>query len=371
MRRTTLAHVVGLFSLWLTLLSPAIALAQTGSAEASRISVGVLVAPPFMMKAENGDWEGLIVELWRELAQTLAVEFEWREYQSLAEIRRAITGGEIEVAPAMAITPDHEVLLDFSHPYYRSGSAIAVSKAGVEHDWLGVARRLVSWDVLGMIGFLVLLWILAGLALWLCERRRNRDLASEGPLKGVEHAVWWAAVTMTTVGYGDVAPKTVAGRIVATFWMLASIVLIASFTATITTSLTVGALHGKIRGLHDLAGVRVGALAESESLTFLTQRGIAALPIQSEEEGLQAIADDELDAFVYNRAVLAHLAKTKFPAHVYVLPGHFDPYYVGVAMRPGSELREPIDRALLQIMEADSWSRLITAYVGTESHDQR
>jgi polar amino acid transport system substrate-binding protein len=363
-----LANCVGLFVSWLVVLSPVTAPAQTGGAEAARISVGTVVVPPFMMKAPDGRWEGLSIELWKELAMVLAVEFEWREYQSLAEIRSAISRGEIDVMPAMAMTEEHEIIVDFSHPYYRSGSAIAVSKAGTGHDWISVVRRIFSIDVLGVIGFLVLLWITAGVALWLFERRRNSALSSEGPLKGVEHGIWWAAVTMTTVGYGDVAPKTIGGRIVATIWMLISIVLIASFTATITTSLTVGALHGKIRGLHDLAGARVGALAGSESLDFLAQRGITALPIQSAQEGLQAIADNELDAFVFNRAVLAHLAKTKFPAHVHILPDHFDPYYVGVAMQSGSELREPIDRALLQITASDNWSRLITSYVGTGSH---
>jgi ABC-type amino acid transport substrate-binding protein len=366
-----LANCVGLFAFWLVVLSPVTAPAQTDSAEAGRITVGTLVAPPFMMKTENGQWEGLAIELWQELAKALAVDFEWHEFQTLDEIRSAITRGEIDVMPVMAMTSEYEVVVDFSHPYYRSGSAIAVSTAGAEHDWLGVVRRIVSWDVLGMVAFLVLLWITAGVALWLCERRRNSDVSSEGPLKGVEHGIWWAAVTMTTVGYGDVAPKTIGGRIVATIWMLISIVLIASFTATITTSLTVGALHGKIRGLHDLASARVGALAGSESLEFLAQRGIEALPIQRVQEGLQAIADNELDAFIFNRAVLAYLARTKFPAHVRVLPDHFDPYYVGVALQSGSELREPIDRALLQIMASDGWSRLVTSYVGTASHDQR
>jgi polar amino acid transport system substrate-binding protein len=370
-RKKVLANCGGLLAFWLVMLSPVTAPAQTGSAEAARLLVGALVAPPFMMKAENGQWEGLSIELWQELAQELAVEFEWREFQTLDEIRSAIARGEIDVMPAMAMTSEHEVIVDFSHPYYRSGSAIAVSATGAEHGWLGVVRRIVSWNVLGMIAFLALLWITAGVALWLCERRSNRELLSEGPLKGVEHGIWWAAVTMTTVGYGDVAPKTIGGRIVATIWMLISIVLIASFTATITTSLTVGALHGKIRGLHDLAGARVGALAGSESLDFLTQRGIAALPIQRVQEGLQAIANDELDAFIFNRAVLAHLARTKFPAHVRVLPDHFDPYYVGVALQSGSELREPIDRALLQIMASDNWSRLVTSYVGTGSHGRR
>ena len=368
-RRVILAHAAGLLAVWVMTLSPVAALAQTDDPEATRLRVGALVAPPFMMKTESGRWEGLSIELWEELAHALALEYEWREYGTLGEFRKALERGEIDAVPGLAITEEHEVIVDFSHPYYRSGSAIAVALAGAGHGWLAVARRLISWDVLGAIGLLVLLWITTGVIFWLCERRRNRALSVDGPVKGIEHGIWWAAVTMTTVGYGDIAPKTTGGRIVATIWMLSSIVLIAGFTATITTSLTVRALHGKVRGLQDLPGVRVGSLAESESLAFLARRGIGAQPYESASEGLQAIVDDELDAFVYNKAVLAHEVRQEFPARVQVLPGVFDPYYVGVAMRPGSALRESMDRALLRIMAADSWPGLVARYLGAESGD--
>jgi len=49
-------------------------------------------------------------------------------------------------------------------------------------------------------------------------------------------------VTMTTVGYGDKSPKTLGGRMVALVWMIFSIIFIASFTANITTSLTLSEL---------------------------------------------------------------------------------------------------------------------------------
>jgi hypothetical protein len=38
-------------------------------------------------------------------------------------------------------------------------------------------------------------------------------------------------VTMTTVGYGDTAPKTVPGRILGLVWMLAALVFVSLFTA--------------------------------------------------------------------------------------------------------------------------------------------
>lgn len=49
------------------------------------------------------------------------------------------------------------------------------------------------------------------------------------------NGVWWAVVTVTTVGYGDVTPKTVAGRSVAMVLMFVGIGFIAVLTATISS----------------------------------------------------------------------------------------------------------------------------------------
>jgi voltage-gated potassium channel len=48
--------------------------------------------------------------------------------------------------------------------------------------------------------------------------------------------MWWALQTVTTVGYGDVTPKDVAGRIVGGLVMLEGIAFLAIITAVITSS---------------------------------------------------------------------------------------------------------------------------------------
>ena len=48
--------------------------------------------------------------------------------------------------------------------------------------------------------------------------------------------LWWAIQTVTTVGYGDVAPKDVSGRLLGTFVMLEGTAFIAIVTAVITSS---------------------------------------------------------------------------------------------------------------------------------------
>ena len=48
--------------------------------------------------------------------------------------------------------------------------------------------------------------------------------------------LWWAVQTVTTVGYGDLVPKAVAGRVVATILMVAGIGIISVVTAVITAT---------------------------------------------------------------------------------------------------------------------------------------
>jgi len=55
--------------------------------------------------------------------------------------------------------------------------------------------------------------------------------------------MWWAIQTVTTVGYGDVTPKAVGGRIVASFVMLEAIALVAIVTAAITSTFVARASH--------------------------------------------------------------------------------------------------------------------------------
>ena len=58
--------------------------------------------------------------------------------------------------------------------------------------------------------------------------------SEEYPNVGI--GLWWALQTVTTVGYGDVAPKNVAGRLVGAFVMLEGIAFVAIITAVITSA---------------------------------------------------------------------------------------------------------------------------------------
>ncbi|MCA9773456.1 MAG: transporter substrate-binding domain-containing protein, partial [Myxococcales bacterium] len=208
------------------------------------------------MRDDEGHWEGISIELWREIARALGYHYEFRD-MGLEEMLDAVAEREADAAvAALTITADREARMDFTYPFFTSGLGIAViPRSG---GALGALfDRVLSWTFLKAVGALAAVLLLAGTLIWVFERRRNPEQFGGSAAMGLGAAFWWAAVTMTTVGYGDKAPQTAAGRAVALVWMFASIILISGFTAGIATALTVGELRTSINGPEDLAGRRV------------------------------------------------------------------------------------------------------------------
>ena len=108
-----------------------------------------------------------------------------------------------------------------------------------------------------------LVLLIVGVLIWLFERRRNPEQFGGSVSEGIGNGFWWSAVTMTTVGYGDKAPVSTAGRALGLVWMFVSIITISGFTAAIASSVTVNKLQTRINGVADLPRVNVGSVANT------------------------------------------------------------------------------------------------------------
>lgn len=327
--------------------------------------VGIKVAPPFVIRNPDGSYSGISVDLWRQIAAAHGWKYRFVQ-TNLEGLLDDTRSGQFDVGVgAVTVTAQRELLFDFSHPFYTTGFGIAVPK---HHGtaWFAVLKKFVSWQFLSVILTLALLLLVVGFIVWLFERRHNPEMFGGKPHHGIGSSFWWAAVTMTTVGYGDLAPRTLGGRIVGLVWMFAGVIIISSFTASITTSLTINQLPGAIQGPRDLVGQTVAVLPNSTAAAYLREHHITARDYPGMEQALAAVVAGQADAVVYDAPILRYYVHKDFSGKLGVLPVTFERQDYALVMPLASPLRKPIDQQLVKIIQSPQWQDVLGKYLGSQ-----
>lgn len=101
-----------------------------------------------------------------------------------------------------------------------------------EYTRLGEALAASRRKILVFLSVVLMVIVIMGTVMYVVE----------GPANGftsIPTAMYWATVTMTTVGYGDIAPKTGLGKAIASFMMLLGWGILAVPTGIVTAEMTV------------------------------------------------------------------------------------------------------------------------------------
>ncbi len=341
------------------------AMAAEVTEEPKPLVVGIKEVPPFVIRHQDGRWSGISIDLWRAVAKDLGVDFKFQVFE-LDPLLNALKRGKIDIAvAALTITEEREEFADFTHSFYVTSLGIAVP-VDTQRGWLSALAPFFSTHFLKVIAGLALALLFFGALTWWFERRRNAEQFGGRPLSGVGTGFWWAAVTMTTVGYGDKYPTTAGGRVVALVWMYVSLFLVSALIGTIASALTVSRLSSTVNGPEDLPRVRVASVAHAASGAWLTDKYIGFASYPDVEAALQALRDARADAVVYDLPILSYLARQNPKSDFTVLARKFAPKHYGLAFPNNSPLRESVNRALLANIESQQWHDTVYRYTGDE-----
>lgn len=334
--------------------------------EAQVVRIATRETPPFAFRDEDGRWRGISIELVRQIRTELGSdpELEFLE-MGLEEMIAAVSRGDVDMAAAaLTVNYEREQRVDFSHPYYSAGLGIAVRFDKQSQGFWGLLRAILSPTFLRVVIALLVTMLAIGVLVYLTERRTNRDQFGGNAFRGILAGVWWSAVTLTTVGYGDKVPKSAAGRIIGLGWMFSGLFIIASFTAAVTSALTVTELRSHINGPADLSRARIATVQDSTSSRYLRKRKIVARHYAQVIDALDALAEGTCDAVVYDAPLLRYRVHQRFADTLFVLATEFERQDYAFALPPGSRLREPVNQALLRITDAPEWQERLTDLLG-------
>ena len=325
--------------------------------------VGYTEAAPFIIK-ENEMLEGINVWLWKRVAEDLELEYEFRQ-MPFADMLTALKQGEIDVSiNPLTITSDRIKEMGFSRSFFASHSTVAVAE---KSSWQKIKQFVGSLLQMNFLrGFLLLFVILLffGLLIWLFERRRNPEHFRPNQ-NGVWDGLWWSVVTLTTVGYGDKAPKTRWGKIAALGLMFSGLLFISGLTASIASSLTVNQLTENIESFDAFKEKKVGTVKSSSSYDFLKVHFFKDVAeFEGVVPGLQELKAQKIDAFIYDEPILRYrVQKDSSLNKLEILPMKFDVQFYGFGVQKGQlQLQQEISQRILEIIETTEWGIVLSEY---------
>ena len=337
------------------LLAGLISLAVPAEAMAAVLRVGVSGSPPFVMP--RGEiTQGISIQIWEEVASRLNEPFELVHQPNTEANLRALERGDLDLSIGpISITPDRlaNPRIDFTQPYFhgKEGLMLPVKAPGLWERF----KPFFGWAALSSLGGLMILLFLVGNLIWLAERRRNVEHFPRHYLHGVGNGMWFALVTLTTVGYGDRSPTTKTGRMIAGVWMLMSLLALSSITAGLASAFTVSLSKlepDAVRERSDLRGKTVSVVAGTTSKTWAKIYGARPKEASSLDQAIDLLAKGEVDAVLFDEAPLRYYLQQTPEAPFKMASFSLANQTYGFVVPMNSDLRTPIDVILLQMQRS-------------------
>lgn len=315
-----------------------------------KVKVAIHDFPPCIMGEDGFD-----IDVWKYVANDLDIDYEFVHIDKFKDIIPGIRDGVYDIAIAgITINDERETIIDFSHPYMRSGLGILVNK---EKKW-GAVYTVVefiknTWK--DLVTFFIFM-ILCAIIMWYLER--GKKSFNDKPVQGIGDAAYWANTTITSTGYGDKTPLTPQGKVFAVIVMYVGIYFMAPYiTAKMSHMMNTESMKYSVNNSNDLRDKRVATVKSTTSVESLYKIGAKTIEYDNIDQCYISLKNKNVDAVVFDMPVLNYLTQ-KNNDNIVMIKDIFDYQYYGIALKEGSPLREKINISLLKLTKSDDYNRL-------------
>lgn len=325
------------------------------------LRVGYAGSAPFILHKENP--EGIVIDIWDEIAFGLQKEFIYIDFLTVDEGIKAIENAEIDVLIGpITINSARAHVVSFTQPYYHTELAM-LAPVLEKSIWDRVKPFFTITFLYAVFGLLVILMIV-GILFWWVEGRKSKENYGKGSISGIGSGIWLAIVTMTTVGYGDFAPKTTAGRFIIGVWMVISLILATSFVAGIATTFSISSKDDiSITELNQLQQKRV-AVPNYKKIKGLI-RDFQGIPIAVDDvsEGYQLLMEKKVDAVIYDGIPLEYILETEKQKEFILSKKRIEPQFYGFILPIENSWGRDINLQIIHLRESGKITQIIEEWI--------
>jgi len=304
---------------------------------ADKLTIAVSEIQPCVIKT-GSTYSGFSIDLWKEVATDLGVEFNFVEY-ALNEKVKAIQSGAADVGiGCISITADREKQVDFSIPVFNSGLQV-ISR--IDDNPLPTlssgSKKMLAILLLFTLGFSHIMWF----------SERGSSAINDKYFPGILESIYFTIVTMSTVGYGDITPNKWLGRVGSLLIILTGISLFGVILGQFTADAMQGAATHPVQSIQDLKKYNVGTKGKTTAEAYLIKRGINPVAAKTIEAAYADLDNKKIDVVVYDSP--AATLHTQQNDNVIITGPVFNPHYYGFALKNDSSLKEKIDQSILRL----------------------
>ena len=153
--------------------------------------------------------------------------------------------------------------------------------------------------------------------------------------------------------------------------MFAGVVFVASYTAQLTTALTVEQIRGAIQGPDDLPGKRVGTIAQTLAVDYLREHRAQVQEFPTIDYLSKALIDKKVDAAFTAAPLLRYYAAHEGKGQVKLVGPEINIAPASIMVQLNSPLRKSIDGALLTLREDGTYQKLYEKWFGVALNESR
>uniref|UniRef100_A0AAY4DA00 Glutamate receptor n=1 Tax=Denticeps clupeoides TaxID=299321 RepID=A0AAY4DA00_9TELE len=390
----------------LVLVQNELLLSNDSSALENRtVIVTTIMEGPYVMLKKNWElyegndqYEGYCVDLASEIAKHIGIKYKisivpdgkYGARDPETKIWNGMVGelvygrAEIAVAP-LTITLVREEVIDFSKPFMSLGISIMIkkpqkSKPGVFSFLDPLAYEIWMCIVFAYIGVSVVLFLVSRFSPyeWHTEEPEEgtEGQPSDQPPNefGIFNSLWFSLGAFMQQGC-DISPRSLSGRIVGGVWWFFTLIIISSYTANLAAFLTVERMVSPIESAEDLAKqteIAYGTLDSGSTKEFFRRSKIAVYEkmwsyMKSAEptvftkttaEGVARVRKSKGKYAFLLESTMNEYTEQRKPCDTMKVGGNLDSKGYGVATPKGSQLRTPVNLAVLKLSEAGVLDKL-------------
>lgn len=328
------------------------------------LAVGYVGSSPFIIEEGQQPPSGIVVDIWTEIASALDRQYTLQPVTSVQQGIDALQSGEFDlVVGPITINSSRAEQIVFSQPFYETDLAL-LSPIKARGVWDTVAPFFSKAFLIAVVGLLFVLSIV-GVLFWLVEGRHHPEDYPRDPVKCIGTGIWIALVTMTTVGYGDYAPKTVGGRVVLGSWMVISLILATSFIAGIATTFSKVGQDETISRVNQLQNKTVTIPSNQETARLVKTAGGTPLAVDDVSEAYRMLLNGEVDAILYDDVPLKYIFETAQRKNYLLSENEIAPQRYGFMFPNESSLKHAVDQEIIRRRDSQEIKTTVDRWIAT------